>query len=77
MIQNVKLPMDKFLDQYGPALAAFDRQSAQIKPAMATSIEGVQYMIARAQALQLHSWAAGLAAGNRHGLVKKIIQEVR
>jgi hypothetical protein len=69
--------MDKFIDQYGPALAAFDRQSAQVTPAVVASPEGMQHTVARAQALQLHSWAAGLAAGNRHGFLKKVIQEVR
>jgi hypothetical protein len=77
MSQHVKLPMDKFIDQYGPALAAFDRQSAQVTPAVVASPEGMQHTVARAQALQLHSWAAGLAAGNRHGFLKKVIQEVR
>lgn len=77
MNQDVKLPMDKFIEQYGPALAAFDRQSAQVTPAMVASPEGMQQNIARAHALQLHSWAAGLAATNRHGFLKKVIQEVR
>jgi hypothetical protein len=77
MNQDVKLPMDRFLEEYGPALAVFDQQSARLTPAMVASPEGMQYVVARAHALQLHSWAAGLAASNRHGFLKKVIQEVR
>lgn len=77
MNQGAKLPMDTFIERYGPALAAFDHQSAQLTPAMMTSLEGAQFMAMRAQALQVHNWAAGLAAGKRHGFLKKVIDEVR
>ena len=77
MSQGVKPPLDKFIEQYGPALAQFDRQSAKLTPAMLASPGGAQYVVARSQALQLHNWAAGLAAGKRHGFLKKIIDEVR
>lgn len=77
MKQGVKLPMDMFIERYGPALAAFDRQSAQLTPTMAMSPRGMEYMAARAHALQMHNWAAGLAAGKRHGFLKKVIDEVR
>lgn len=77
MSQNVKLPMDKFLEQYGPALAAFDHQSKQLTPATINTPDGMRHYVARAQALQIHNWAAGLASGKRHGFLKKVIEEVR
>lgn len=72
-----KPPMEKFIEQYGPALAAFDRQSAQMNPAMMMTPDGMRHMVARTQALQVHNWAAGLAAGKRHGFLKKVIEEMR
>lgn len=77
MSKHLTGPMEKFIEQYGPALEEFDRQSAKTTPFDTGTAEGSLKMIARSQALQMHNWAAGIAVTRRHGFLKKVIEEIR
>ena len=67
-------PMEKYMHALGPAIAAFEEEMQDVD---FRDLESGRRYIRGLQELQLHNWAAGMAAGKRHGLLKKIMEEVR
>lgn len=68
-------PLDRFLDGYAQTLQLFDQQADDLEsftdPAQAQSFTQAL------QELQMATWAAGTVASKRHGLLKKVMDELR
>lgn len=67
--------LDPFLKSFHNTLQIFDEKTEQIKT-FTDPEDNMKYLQAL-QEVQLASWAAGLAATRRHGLVKKVLDEIR
>lgn len=71
---NPSGPMDKYLNALGPALATFE---AAMQDVDLNNPDSARTYARGMQELQLHNWAAGMAATKRHGLLKKVMEECR
>lgn len=68
------LPIDRFLSGYGTHLQAFDDVAGNLD--FRDHESSAAYLIAL-QEMQMAGWAAEIAVTRRHGLVKKVMDEIR
>jgi hypothetical protein len=67
-------PFDRFLTTYGTHLQAFDQVAENLD---FRDFESSKAYLIALQEMQMAGWAAEIAVTRRHGLVKKVMDEIR
>jgi hypothetical protein len=68
------IPMDRFISGYGSHLQTFDDLAENLD--FRDQESSTDYLIAL-QEMQMAGWAADIAVTRRHGLLKKVMDELR
>ncbi|MBV6322449.1 type III secretion protein HrpF [Duganella violaceipulchra] len=71
---NSNNPMDRFVSALGSNMRQFDEMVADLQP---VNPDDAQTYLLALQEMQMTNWAAGVATTRRHGLLKKIMAEIR